>query len=250
MLFMEPMLAFFYMWSPWDLLMIPGVLLGLYAQMKISSTYARYSEVPARSGLTGEQAARRVLDAAGLHQMPIYETAGHLSDHYDPIKKALFLSNANFHGRSLAALGVSAHEAGHALQHKAAYAPLNLRMAMVPMVNIASMGSWAAFMIGMILMGTRMVAPGTASTVIGVGIGLFSILTFFQLVTMPVEIDASSRAKQQLVSLGLIGRDELPGVSAVLSAAALTYVAALTSSILELLRMVMIARQFDSRDNR
>ena len=247
---MEAMLAFYYMFSPWDLLMIPGMLLGFYAQMKVSAAYSRYSQVRARSGLTGEQAARRILDAAGLPQMPIYETPGHLSDHYDPLKKALFLSGENFHGESLAALGIAAHEAGHALQHKAAYGPLNLRMAMVPVVNIASMGSWIALAIGMVLMATRAVAPQTASTVMGVGIGLFAILTFFQLVTMPVEIDASSRAKQQLVSLGLVGRDELPGVSTVLSAAALTYVAALTSSVLELLRIIMIARQLGSRNER
>lgn len=244
------MLAFYYSFSPWDLLMIPGLLLGLYAQMRLSRTYGKYSEVGSESGLTGAEAARRILDSAGLQQMPVNEVPGHLTDHYDPIKKALFLSSDNYHGYSLAAIGVAAHEAGHALQHKAAYAPLNLRMSMVPVVNIASGGAWLAFFIGMMLMGTRMVSPGTASTLMGVGIGLFAIITFFQLVTLPVEYDASARAKQQLMRLGLIRQNELGGVSSVLGAAALTYVAALASSIFELLRLIMIARSMGSRDDR
>ncbi|MBI1841052.1 MAG: zinc metallopeptidase, partial [Verrucomicrobia bacterium] len=212
--------------------------------------FGRYSQVASESALTGAEAARRVLDSAGLHHMPIYETPGRLTDHYDPLKKALFLSEENYHGQSLAAVGVAAHEAGHALQHKDAYAPLHLRMALVPVVNFASMGCWLAFSLGMILAMTTRSFPATAKMAMGIGIGLFSLLTFFQLVTLPVEIDASSRAKRQLVSLGLISREELPGVSEVLSAAALTYVAALVASALELLRMIMIARSYRSNSDR
>ena len=118
---------------------IPGLLLGMYAQMRLMSTFGKYSRVGNASGLTGAQAAREVLDAAGLHNMPVNEVPGHLTDHYDPTKKALFLSSENYHGRSIAAVGVAAHEAGHALQHKAAYLWLNVRMAMVPITNFASM---------------------------------------------------------------------------------------------------------------
>ena len=249
---MNTMLAYYYspFFSMWDLLAIPGLLLGLYAQMKLSATYGRYSTVVADCGLTGAEAARRVLDSAGLYQVPIEEIPGKLSDHYDPLKRALFLSSENYHGKSLAALGVAAHEAGHALQHKDAYAPLHLRMALVPVVNIASMGSYIAFGIGFLLMVTHWASPGMARLTMGLGIALFSLLTFFQLVTMPVEIDASARAKRQLVTLGLIRREELPAVTAVLSAAALTYVAALVSNALQLLRMIMIARNFQSRNDR
>ena len=248
---MTPMLAFMmgYGFSVWDLLLIPGLLLGLYARARLSSSYGRYGQVTAESGLSGAQAARRILDSAGLPSMPIYETPGQLTDHYDPIKKALFLSQENFHGRSLAALGVAAHEAGHALQHKAAYGPLHLRMALVPVASFASNGAMIAFMIGMFLAGGR-AAGGWGSTLMGIGIALFAAMTFFQLVTLPVEFDASSRAKKQLVSLGLITPHELSGVSNVLGAAALTYVAALASAVFELLRLIMISRSFSSRDDR
>jgi Zn-dependent membrane protease YugP len=206
--------------------------------------------VPTDNGLTGAEAARRILDAAGLTAMPVNEVPGHLTDHYDPVQKALFLSSDNFHGNSVAAVGVAAHEAGHALQHKAAYGPLHFRMAMVPLVGFASGGAWLAFFLGMILMGLRVVHPSIASNLMGVGVGLFSIITLFQLVTLPVEFDASRRAKQQLGAMGLVTREQLGGVSNVLGAAAMTYVAALASSVFELLRLILIMRSFDRGDDR
>src|SRR4051794_10611854 len=130
----------------WLLFAIPGLILGVYAQMKLSSTYSKYSRIGIQSGLSGAEAARIILDRAGLTQMPVSEVGGRLTDHYDPTKKALFLSSENFHGRSIAAVGVAAHEAGHALQHKAAYAPLNLRMMMVPATQIASF-AWQGILI-------------------------------------------------------------------------------------------------------
>ncbi|HAM73983.1 MAG TPA: hypothetical protein DCM86_20350 [Verrucomicrobiales bacterium] len=238
-----------YQFHWWDLLVIPGVLLGMYAQMKLSSTYSRYMEEPVANGLTGAEAARRVLDAAGLRSVEIYEVPGHLTDHYDPTKRALFLSTENYHGASISAVGVAAHEAGHALQHKEAYAPLHLRMSMVPVVNIASMGAWVAFFLGMVLSGIRAVSPGTGTLLMEIGVGLFSIMTLFHLVTLPVEFDASSRAKRQLLVLGLVTREEQEGVASVLSAAALTYVAALTASLFELLKWIMILRSVNSRDD-
>jgi Zn-dependent membrane protease YugP len=218
-------------------LAIPGILLGLYAQFKLSSVYGKYTRIGNSRGMTGAEAAREVLDSAGLHTMPVEEVGGHLTDHYDPMKKALFLSSENYHGTSIAAVGVAAHEAGHALQHKAAYAPLHIRMAMVPITNFASM-AWA----GIAFLGFVF---GMFSQFLGIAIVLFTIIAAFQLITLPVEFDASRRAKEQLFRLGLIRDDERPGVSKVLNAAALTYVAALVTSVLQLLQFVMLARDRD-----
>lgn len=215
---------------------LPGILLGLYAQIKLKSAYGRYSRVPTNSGITGAAAAREILDSVGLHGMPVNEVGGHLTDHYDPIKKALFLSSENYHGRSLAAVGVAAHEAGHALQHKAAYAPLNIRMALVPVTQIASTAVTWIFVLGMV-MGIAKLAT--------VAVVVFGIIALFQMITLPVEFDASRRAKQQLVNLGLIDSHESPGVSKVLNAAAMTYVAAMVASLFTLLHFVMIARGSD-----
>jgi Zn-dependent membrane protease YugP len=220
----------------WWWLVIPGVLLGLWAQIKLSSTYGRYSRVPNRYGLTGASAARAVLDHAGLQQMEVYEVQGHLTDHYDPLKKALFLSSENYHGQSLAAVGVAAHEAGHALQHQAAYLPLHLRMALVPVTGFASQAAvWLA--IGGMFLGIAKLAV--------IGLLIYGILAVFQLVTLPVEFNASTRAKQQLLQLGLIDNQERTGVERVLNAAALTYVASLVSVLLTLLHLFLIARGSD-----
>ena len=226
------MLGLFYASYWW--LIIPGVLLGIYAQMKLSSTYGKYSQIGNANGLTGAQAAREILDSAGLHNMPVNEVGGHLTDHYDPTKKALFLSSENFHGTSLAAVGVAAHEAGHALQHKAAYAWLHLRMAVVPITNIATIASGFIVMLGYFLQMVPMF--------LSIAIVVFTIIAFFQLITLPVEFDASKRAKEQLFRLGLIRENERAGVSKVLNAAAMTYVAALVTAVLHLLQFVMLAR--------
>ena len=216
---------------------IPGLILGFYAQIKLMSTYRIYTKIPTATGMTGAEAARAVLNHAGLQSMPVEEVGGHLTDHYDPTKKALFLSSENYHGNSLAAVGVAAHEAGHALQDKAAYAPLKWRMAMVPITQFASMAWMGILLLGMLL--------GMFSKLLSVAIVLFSIIALFQLITLPVEFDASRRAKEQLVRLGLIRNNEREGVSKVLNAAALTYVAALVASVLQLLQFVMLARDRD-----
>jgi|ERR1051326_5184334 Zn-dependent membrane protease YugP len=226
------MIFYHYWW-----LMIPGLLLGIYAQIKLSSTYNKFVEIGTQSGLTGAQAAREILDQAGLASVPVEEVGGHLTDHYDPTKKALFLSSENFHGNSIAAVGVAAHESGHALQHKAAYAPLHLRMAMVPITQFASVAWQGILFAGFFL--------GMFSKMLGIAIAIFTIITFFQLVTLPVEFDASKRAKQQLVRLGLVRGEESVGVSKVLNAAALTYVAAMVTSVLQLLQLLMLARDRD-----
>ncbi len=213
---------------------IPGLLLGMYAQFKLMSVYGKYTQVGNAAGMSGAQAAREVLDSAGLHNMPVEEVGGHLTDHYDPTKKALCLSSENYHGTSIAAVGVAAHEAGHALQHKAAYAPLHIRMAMVPITNFASI-AWA--IIAMLGWFFHMLPQ-----FLGIAIVLFTIIATFQLITLPVEFDASRRAKEQLFRLGLIRDNERTGVAKVLNAAALTYVAALVTSVLQLLQFIMMAR--------
>ena len=216
---------------------IPGLLLGIWAQIKLSSAYGKYSQVPVESGMTGAEAAREILDRAGLNQVPVAEIPGRLSDHYDPAKRALFLSSDNFHGQTVAAVGVAAHEAGHALQHQAAYGLFNVRMALVPVTQFANTAYAGIFLVGMFM--------GLLKIVLPIIIATFAVMTLFQLVTLPVEYDASRRAKEQLFRLGLVHEQERAGVSKVLDAAALTYVAALVSSMLTLLYYVTLAR--DSR---
>ncbi|HTY86280.1 MAG TPA: zinc metallopeptidase [Candidatus Acidoferrum sp.] len=216
---------------------LPGLLIGIWAQIKLSSAYGKYSQEPVDSGMTGAQAAREILDRTGLNNVPVQEVPGHLTDHYDPTKRALFLSTENFHGRTVAAVGVAAHEAGHALQHQAAYGLFQARMALVPITQFASFAYMGIFFLGIFLGLIKMVLP--------VIIAIFAIMTLFQLVTLPVEFDASNRAKEQLFRLGLVHEHERAGVAKVLDAAALTYVAALVSSILTLLYYITLAR--DSR---
>lgn len=226
----------------WLILALPGLLLGLYAQFKLSGTYNKYMGVPVESGLSGAQAARRILDHAGLVDISIEEIPGRLTDHFDPKKRALFLSSENFNERSLSAVGVAAHEAGHALQQQAAYAPLNIRMAIVPVTNFASMASYFILMGSVVLRSMHFIAGPMFSHLMSLGIVLFAIVALFQLITLPVEFDASRRAKEQLVRLGIVGNSESHAVSQVLSAAALTYVAALVTALLQLLYWVMVAR--------
>ena len=227
----------------WDLkyvllVMLPSLIIGAWAQLKLMSAFGKYSEVPVESGMTGAQTARYILDQAGLTDMPVEEVPGQLSDHYDPEKRALFLSSENFHGNSVAAVGVAAHESGHALQHLHKDELFNLRMALVPITQFASYAWMGVFILGLVL--------HLSHTLLWVAVGIFSVMTLFQLVTLPVEYDASARAKEQLFRLGLVRPDERAGVAKVLDAAALTYVAALAGSVLQLLYYISLARN----DNR
>jgi len=216
------------------LCVIPGLLLGMWAHFRLSHTYRKYSDVPVESGQTGAATARQILDRAGLTDMPVEEVPGHLTDHYDPTKRALFLSSDNYHGRSVSAVGVAAHEAGHALQHQAAYGLFQLRMALVPATQFASGAYMVIFLLGMVL--------GLLKVALPIIIVIFTIITLFQLVTLPVEYDASRRAKEQLFRLGLVHEHERGGVSKVLNAAALTYVAALVTSLGQLAYYLALAR--------
>lgn len=225
---------------------LPGFLLALWAQARLRAMYARYSEIGSDRGITGAEAARFILDQNGLGQIDIQEVAGELTDHYDPSNRTVFLSSANFHSTSLSAVGVAAHEVGHALQHKVAYGPLGLRMALVPVTNFASGAAMVIVSLGF-LMNNAM--HFLAAKVVWVGVALFSVVTLFQLITLPVEYDASSRAKAELLRLGIVTERERSGVREVLSAAALTYVAAMVSAALQLLYLVGVARGMD-RDRR
>jgi Zn-dependent membrane protease YugP len=211
------------------LFIAPAVLLGLWAQMRIHSAYAKAQQLAAP--LSGAAAARHILDSAGLTDVQIEEVPGELTDHYDPRERVLRLSQAVYESRTLAAVGIAAHESGHAIQHAQEYLPLTIRNAAVPVAGFGSNVSIIVIMAGAVL--------HMNMALIWLGIGLFSTVVFFQLINLPVEFDASARAKVQLVSLGIINNEELTYVSKVLNAAALTYVAATLQAILTLLYYIM-----------
>lgn len=218
----------FYFDPLYFILALPALLLGLWAQMRVRSAFGHYSRVRAASGMTGAQAARRILDANGLHHIDIERVQGMLTDHYDPRSKTLRLSPEVYGTPSLAAVGVASHEAGHALQDQTNYAPLRLRTAMVPTVQL---GSWLGPII--FLIGLFMAGP-VGNSIAWFGLIIFGATAAFALVTLPVEFDASKRAKQLLVANGVLAPQEVQGVDKVLDAAALTYVAAALQAIMTL----------------
>jgi uncharacterized protein len=216
--------------------MIPGVLFMLWAQSKVRGNYGKFSKVRNSAGITGAQAARRVLDTNGLYDVAVEQVPGELSDHYDPRHRVLRLSQGVYGVPSIAAVGIAAHEAGHAIQHAKAYAPLKVRTAIVPAVSVGSnLG------IFVLIAGVLLQLPGLAWA----GVGLFALSTIFALITLPVEFDATRRAKQALVSVGIVdggvgGGEESRGVSKVLDAAAWTYIAGFAASLLTLLYYIML----------
>jgi len=224
------------------LIIAPAVLLGLWAQFRIHSTYARAQQMPAP--LSGAAAGRHILDSAGLTDVQVEEIPGQLSDHYDPRDKVLRLSPEVYEGRTLAAVGIAAHEAGHAIQHAHSYAPLVVRNAAVPAAGIGTYVSIPLIFLGAIF---SMSTP-LGAMLIWLGIGLFGAVVAFQVINLPVEFNASARAKVQLVSLGIVSDEELIYVSKVLNAAALTYVAATLQAILTLLYYVMRFTGGSNRD--
>jgi Zn-dependent membrane protease YugP len=214
--------------------MIPGLILTLWAQWRVKGSYAKYSKVRNEVNMTGAQVARRILDSNGLYNVPVEHTRGELTDHYDPGKRALFLSDGVYDKPSIAAMGIAAHEVGHAIQHARAYAPLQVRTAIVPAVNIGS-----SLGIFVLIAGIFLQMTGLA----WIGVALFALSTVFALVTLPVEFDASRRAKEALTNLGLVDGGlqrgaEGSGVASVLNAAAWTYVAGFAASLLSLLYYV------------
>ncbi len=219
----------------------PAFLVAMWAQVRVKSTFARYSKVPARSGMSGASAARAILRGAGLG-VEVEPIAGQLTDHYDPRKRKLRLSEGVYGSNSLAALGVAAHEAGHAIQHSAGYAPMAIRSFFVPVASIGSHAAMPLFFIGMFLSyGSRQLPFG--QLLMTIGIIVFAAVVVFQLVTLPVEINASRRAMALLTSQGIIGEDEAPAARKVLTAAALTYVAAALMAMLQLVYMILRSRR-------
>jgi len=214
-------------------LLLLSFVFAMYAQYKVSSAYNKNVRIPSRGRISGREAAEAVMARAGIHNVEITETSGHLTDHYDPIHRRLVLSSENYRGTSLAALGVAAHEAGHAIQHKIGYSMLKTRMALVPITQISSQ------LLPFVILGGFFFRM---SGLIDIGIICYAVLTLFHFVTLPVEFDASKRARAELVGLGIIDRDEMPGVSQTLNAAALTYVAAFLSSLLNLLWLISARR--------
>lgn len=222
---------FFYDWT--YLLLIPALLLSLWAQFRVSSTFNRFSRVRASSGMTATQMAEQLLHAEGVYDVSVERTRGNLTDHYDPKNMVLRLSDSTANSTSVAALGVAAHEAGHVLQHRDGYAPLMLRTAAVPVVNIGSNLSWPLFLVGLIVSWEPLVYAGIA---------LFALAVLFALITLPVEFNASKRALAALEANGYLQPgEEMRGAKKVLSAAAMTYVASAFMAIMQLLRLLAIA---------
>ncbi len=213
------------------ILVVPALLLSLWAQYKVNSTYTKFSKSRTMRGLSGHDAARRILDLNGLSYVRIEQTAGKLTDHFDPRDNVVRLSDGVYNSQSIAAVGVAAHEVGHAIQYAQSYAPMKLRAAIIPMTNIGSTLSIPLIFLGFFL---------SIEPLVTVGILLFSLVAVFQLVTLPVEFNASSRAIATLDSQGILTAEELAGTRKVLSAAAMTYVAALIVSLAQLLRLLLL----------
>ncbi|MBE6156436.1 MAG: zinc metallopeptidase [Firmicutes bacterium] len=207
------------------------ILIPVIAQINISSSYGKYKKVKNSTGLSGFEVARKILDANGLEDIYVVETNGNLTDHYDPNRKVIKLSKDIFKGETIAAASVAAHECGHAIQDKESYTFMRIRSFLVPVVNLVSSFSWAVIFIGLI---------SEAFNIFIFGIGLISIGLIFQLVTLPVEFDASKRAKKELEKLNLIGKGEDVGVSKMLGAAAMTYVASVLTSVLQIIRLIAV----------
>ena len=219
-------------WDPTYILVIVGAIICMIASARVKTTFNKYSRYRSMSGMTGAQAAQRILQAAGTGDVQIRHVSGSLTDHYNPGNKTLNLSDDVCNSTSVAAVGVAAHECGHAIQHATNYAPLNLRSAIVPIANLGSTLSWPLFLAGLVM---------SFRPLLTAGILLFTAAVLFQLVTLPVEINASGRALKLLNADGILAPQEVRGAKKVLTAAALTYVAALAGSILQLLRLLILA---------
>lgn len=224
----------YYYWDPTYILVVIGAVICMIASARVKGTFNKYSQLRSMSGMNGAQVAQRVLQAAGIYDVQVRHVSGSLSDHYDPRTKTVNLSDPVYNATSVAALGVAAHECGHAIQHAKSYAPLSIRSALVPIANFGSMLAWPVILIGL-LFNTR-----SSGLIIDIGILLFSAAVLFQLVTLPVEFDASRRALVMLRTQGILADDELRYTRRVLKSAALTYVASAAAAILQLLRIILI----------
>lgn len=224
--------------DPTYIFVLIGALISMAASMRVKSTFHKYAKVRSQTNMTGAQAAQRVLNSAGIYDVRIQHVAGELTDHYNPSNKTLSLSDSVYGSASVAAVGVAAHECGHAIQHQQGYSPLSLRSALVPVANFGSAAAWPLILLGIVF-------GGAGSLICKIGILLFSAAVLFQIVTLPVEFNASSRAVRILGETGILSRQELPYTKKVLRAAALTYVAGAAAAILQLLRLVLLVNSRD-----
>ncbi|MFR2486260.1 MAG: zinc metallopeptidase [Hungatella sp.] len=222
-----------YYFDPTWILVIIGAVLSMAASAKVNSTFNKYSKVRSMTGMTGEDAAKRLLNSQGIYDVTVRPVKGQLTDHYDPRTKTVILSESVFHSTSVAAIGVAAHECGHAMQDNVGYGPLKLRGAIVPVANIGSQAAFPLIIIGVLI-------GGMGSPLVNIGLILFSLAVIFQLITLLVELNASRRAITLLDQVGILGGQEVNQTRKVLGAAALTYVAALAASVLQLLRLVIL----------
>ena len=225
---------YYYGFDPTYVLVLIGAVICLIASARVKSTFNKYSQYRSMSGMTGAQAAERILNSAGIYDVTVCHISGSLTDHYNPSKKTLNLSDSVYGSNSVAAIGVAAHECGHAIQHQKNYVPLSLRTAIVPVANIGSTLAWPLILIGLFF------KRSTGAMLIDLGILCFSFAVLFQLVTLPVEFNASHRALRILGEQGILSDSELPYTRKVLKAAALTYVASAAAAILQLLRLVLL----------
>lgn len=225
---------YYYYWDPTYILVVIGAIICMIASAKVKTTFNKYSQYRSYSGMNGAQVAQRVLEAAGIYDVTVRHVSGNLTDHYDPSTKTVNLSDPVYNSYSVAALGVAAHECGHAIQHAKNYAPLSLRSALVPVANFGSMLAWPLILIGLFINGR------SSTLIIDLGIVLFSAAVLFQLVTLPVEFDASRRALVMLRTQNILSDDELKSTRKVLKSAAFTYVASAAAAILQLLRIILL----------
>lgn len=221
-------------WDPTYMLVLIGVIVCMAASAKMNAAFRKYARVPSHNGLTGREAAERILRSQGIYDVRVERTPGNLTDHYDPRNKVLRLSDATYNAASVAAVGVAAHECGHALQHAKGYAPLSVRALLVPAANFGSSIAWPLILIGLFMSGDM------SALLLNLGIFAFSLAVLFQLVTLPVEFNASGRALALLKNSGMLYESEVKDVRKVLTAAALTYVAGAASAILQLLRILIL----------
>lgn len=228
-------MPYFYYYDPTYFLVLIGVILSLLASARVKSTFNKYSKMRNSRGMTGAQAAERVLYNAGIHDVRIERVAGNLTDHYDPRSKVLRLSDSVYGQTSVAAVGVAAHECGHAIQHAKGYAPLKFRSVLVPVANFGAKIAWPLILIGLLISGE------SSWLIMQIGIWAFSLSVLFQIVTLPVEFNASGRAIRILADTGTMYGEEIVAAKKVLNAAALTYVAGAASAILQLLRLILLA---------
>lgn len=225
---------YYYYWDPTYILVVIGAIICMIASAKVKTTFNKYSQYRSYSGMNGAQVAQRVLEAAGIYDVTVRHVSGNLTDHYDPSTKTVNLSDPVYNSYSVAALGVAAHECGHAIQHAKNYAPLSLRSALVPVANFGSMLAWPLILIGLFINGR------SSTLIIDLGIVLFSAAVLFQLVILPVEFDASRRALVMLRTQNILSDDELKNTRKVLKSAAFTYVASAAAAILQLLRIILL----------